>query len=190
MSDSDELDLEGGEQSAADGSEDSSKKKKGAALAVLLPNLLKWGAIGLVALILVVTVAIITVRLTVKGGQPQTAVAESASPYTGSRPQYQPYDSIGQIRTRTKDATPYSVVVEMVIMYDMNDKVAQDEFNTRRFELKDFVRSFFSSKYAAELQPDNEARLKQEIIEALNTRVLDKSKARIVTFNQLDVMEM
>jgi flagellar FliL protein len=99
------------------------------------------------------------------------------------------YSMIGPIRTRTKDATPYTVVVDMVIGYPLNDTAAQTELNSRNYELKDFVRSFFSSKYAADLQPGNEAKLKQEIMELLNTRVLDVAKARSILFNQLDVME-
>ncbi|MDR0378137.1 MAG: flagellar basal body protein FliL [Spirochaetaceae bacterium] len=166
------------------------KSKKASGLALLLPNLLKFVAIGLGALVFIVTVAVITFNILSKGGRNQTVVAESSSPWIGKRPEYQMFTSIGTVRTRTKDATPYSVVIDMVIGYDINDKNTQNELTTRLYELKDFVRSFFSSKYREDLLPSNETRLKQEIVEALNTRVLDSAKARIVLFNQLDVMEM
>jgi flagellar FliL protein len=185
MSDNDDIDLEGGESEGA-----ASSKKKAAGLGALLPNLLKFVAIGLAALIFIVVVVIITFNFINKGGQSQTQTAEPASPYVARRPEYSMFTSIGTVRTRTKDPTSYSVVVDMVIGYDMNDKNAQTELTSRLYELRDFVRSFFSGKYAAELQQENEARLKQEIIEALNTRVLMSSKARIILFNQLDVMEM
>jgi flagellar FliL protein len=185
MSDNDEIDL--GEEESPGG---DSAPKKTSGIAALLPNLLKFVAIGLGALIFIVTVVVITVNIIGGGGRNQTAVAEPASPYVGKRPEYQMFTQIGLIRTRTRDTSPYSVVVDMVIGYDMNDKTAQNELTTRLYELRDFVRSFFSGKSAAELQPSNEARLKQEIMEALNTRVLDSSKARIVLFNQLDLMEM
>ena len=55
----------------------------------------------------------------------------------------------------------------MVLQYDQNDKNAQTELTGRLNELRDFVRSFFNSKTARELQPDNELRIKQEILEAL-----------------------
>jgi flagellar FliL protein len=184
MSDSDELDLGDGD---AVGTESSAKKSSG--LAALLPNLLKFVAIGLGALILIVTVAVITFNTLSKGGQSQTAIPEN-SPYVGTRPQYSYSTIIGPIRTRTKDDSPYAVVVDMVIGYTLNDNAAQTELTGRLYQLRDFVRSFFSSKYAAELQPENEARLKQEILEYLNTRVLDTAKARIILFNQLDVMSM
>ncbi|MDR3130960.1 MAG: flagellar basal body-associated FliL family protein [Treponema sp.] len=185
MSDkSEELnDIEEGEQQ-----EDKEQKKKGG-LASLLPKLLMFVAIGLGALIFIATVAVITVKIVTGGGQNQTGVAASSESWQGKRPDYQMFTSIGTIRTRTRDALPYSVVVDMVIGYDINDKNAQNELTSRLYELKDFVRSFFSGKSREELLPSNEARLKQEIVEALNTRVLDTSKARIVLFNQLDVME-
>lgn len=185
MSDNDELnDLDEG------GSSVDNAPKKASGLAALLPNLLKFVAIGLGALVFIVTVAVITYNILNKGGRNQTVVAEPASPWVGKRPEYQMFTSIGVVRTRTKDISPYSVVVDMVIGYDVNDKNAQNELTSRLYELKDFVRSFFSGKYREDLLPANEARLKQEIVEALNTRVLDSSKARIVLFNQLDVMEM
>ncbi|MDR2070397.1 MAG: flagellar basal body protein FliL [Treponema sp.] len=185
MSDNDELN-----ELDESGSSGDKASKKASGLALLLPNLLKFVAIGLGALVFIVTVAVITYNILNKGGRNQTAVAEPSSAWVGKRPEYQMFTSIGTVRTRTKDATPYSVVVDMVIGYDINDKNAQNELTSRLYELKDFVRSFFSAKYREDLLPTNEARLKQEIVEALNTRVLDSSKARIVLFNQLDVMEM
>jgi flagellar FliL protein len=188
MSDDDGLGELGDE--AAEGGESGGKKKKAAGLAALLPNLFKIAAIGLGALVFIVTVTIITVNIVSKGGKNQTAVAEPSSPYQGRRPEYQMFTSLNSVRTRTKDSTPWSVVVNMVIGYDTNDKNAQAELTSRLHELRDFVRVFFSGKYAAELQPENEARLKQEILEQINTRYLDTSRARIILFEQLDVIEM
>ncbi|MDR1565661.1 MAG: flagellar basal body-associated FliL family protein [Treponema sp.] len=184
MGDADELDLDSGD---AGGIDTGAKKPSG--IAALLPNLLKFAAIGLGALIFIVTVSAITYNILNKSGQSQTVIPEN-SPYVGARPQYSMFTAIGLVRTGTKDPAPYSVVVDMVIGYDMNDNAAASEFTGRLYELRDFVRSFFRSKMAAELQPENEARLKQEIIELLNTRVLNSAKARIILFNQLDVMEM
>jgi flagellar FliL protein len=184
MSDSDDLEL--GDDGASPEMGGPSKKSSG--LGALLPTLLKFVAIGVGALIFIVTVAVITFNIMNKGGSSQTVLPEN-SPYIGKRPEYSMFTSIGVIRTRTKDPTPFSVVVDMVIGYDMNDRNAQTEFTTRLYELRDFVRNFFSNRYAEELQSDNEARLKQEIIEALNTRLFVSSKARIILFNQLDVIE-
>jgi flagellar FliL protein len=188
MSDDDGLGELGDE--SAEGGEGGKSKKKASGLAALLPNLLKFVGLGIAAIVFIVTVAILTYNIMSKGGKNQTALAEPSNPYQGRRPEYQMFTSINAVRTRTKDATPYSVVVNMVIGYDMNDKNAQTELTSRLYELRDFVRVFFSGKYAAELQPENEARIKQEILEQINTRYLDTSRARIILFEQLDVMEM
>ena len=183
MSDSDELDLEGGESGGLD------VPKKTSGLGALLPNLLKFVAIGLGALIFIVTVSMITYNILNKRGQSQTVIPVN-SPFVGARPTYQMFSSIGVIRTSTRDPLPYSVVVDMVIGYDLNDNTAASELTGRLYELQDFVRSFFKSKLANELKPENEARLKQEILETLNTRMLNTSRARIILFRQLDVMAM
>jgi flagellar FliL protein len=47
---------------------------------------------------------------------------------------------------------------------------------------------FFKLKKADELRPENEPRLKQEILEQLNTKILNSGRARIIMFKQLDVM--
>jgi len=180
MSDSDNLDLDDAPSTAA--------PKKASGLTSLLPNLLKFVAIGLGALIFIVTVTVITVNIVNKGGSSQTVIP-SASPFTGARPQYQSFSSIGVIRTTTKDQIPYSVVVDMIIGYDLNDNTTATELTGRLYELRDFVRQFFKSKTAIELSPENEARLKQEILVELNTKILNSGKTRIILFNQLDVIE-
>ncbi|MFP3040196.1 flagellar basal body-associated FliL family protein [Treponema primitia] len=186
MGDGDDILDEGGE--AQDSGGGGSKKPGG--LGALLPNLLKFVAIGLGALIFIITVTVITFNFMNKGGPSQTVVADSSSPYNGKRPEYLYFNSIGTVRCRTKDPTSHSVVVDLAIGYDMNDKNAATELTTRLYELQDFVRNFFSSKYARDLATENEARLKQEIIEALNTKVLNSSKAKNIVFKQLDVVEL
>ena len=183
MSDPDELNLDDGDSSGA------GSQKRGFGLAALLPNLLKFAAIGLGAIIFIVTVSVITYNFLNKAGNSQTLIP-SNSPYIGPRPQYHMFTSIGLIRTNTKDPVPYSVVVDMVVGYDLNDNSAATELTGRLYELRDFVRSYFKSKTANELGPENELRLKQEILETLNTRVLNSGRARIILFNQLDVMQM
>lgn len=180
---SDELDLDGSDS----GVEAAPKKASG--LGSLLPNLLKFAAIGLGALVFIVTVSVITFRILSGSGKAQTVQAATEL-YQPKRPEYSWFTTIGVVRTRTKDPTPYSVVVNMVLGYDMNDKVAQTEMTNRLYELKDFVRAFFSNKTAAELKPENEAQLKLEIRELLNTRLLQNSKVREILFQQLDVVEM
>ncbi|MDR1862676.1 MAG: flagellar basal body-associated FliL family protein [Treponema sp.] len=184
MSDTGELDLEGGEAGGID-----SGAKKTSGLAALLPNLLKFVAIGLGALVFIVTVSVITYNILNKGGRSQTVIPES-SPYVGARPEYNYFSAIGLIRATTRDEIPHAVVVDMIIGYDMGDNAASTELTGRLPELRDQVRRFFRSRTAMELRPENEERLKQDLLEMLNTKILSKARARIITFNQLDVMQM
>ncbi|MDR0554416.1 MAG: flagellar basal body-associated FliL family protein [Treponema sp.] len=187
MSDEDNLDeVEGGESTENKGTD---KKKSGGLLALLL-GLLKFAALGLGALALIITVAVVTFNVMNQGGKAQTDTGESTSPYVGKRPEYAFFSQINTVRTRTRDPVPYSVVVDMVIGYDMNDKNASVEMTSRVYELRDFVRNFFAKKYADDLKPEKEAQLKQELINALNTQVLDSTRARIVLFNTFEIQEM
>jgi flagellar FliL protein len=157
----------------------------------LLPNLLRIIAIGLGALIFIVTVAVITVNIMNRGGgKAQTAMADPTSPYVGRRPEYANYTLLGQVTTRTRDRVMTNVTVEMILQYDQNNNAAAAELSARQYDLRDFVRQYFSGKYAADLTPENEPRLKSEIRDILNTRFLDTAKIRNVLFLRLDIMEM
>ncbi|MDR0410138.1 MAG: flagellar basal body-associated FliL family protein [Spirochaetaceae bacterium] len=179
MSDESELNIE---EEAGD--EGAKKSRAG-----LLPKLLKFIAIGLAAFVFIVTVAVITFNIMSKGGKSQTVVPQTDS-YAAVKKQYSMFTLIGSVNTRTRDATPWMVSVDMIIGYDLNDNATATELTGRLYELRDFVRRYFSSKSSTELQPENEARIKNEIRELLNTTVLDKARARIILFDKLDLYEM
>jgi len=185
MSDSDDLDLDGGAEAAG---VNTSKKKS--SFSLLLPSLLKFIAIGLGALIFIVTVVVLTFNIMNRSGRPQVAVFDPASPYIGRRPEFAHFNQIGVVTTRTRDPSNISVTVEMIISYDMGDNAALSELMNRQYELRDFVRRFFSNRYASELTPAMEDQLRREIMEQLNTRILHTARARQILFNRLDVMEM
>ena len=183
MGDDDALDLGGDELSGVE-----SGSKKGRGFSGLLPNLLKFVAIGIGALIFIVTVAVITYKILNSRGESQT-VLDPTSEYIGTRPQYSTFTLIGQLNTRTRDQT-HTVVVDMLIEYDLNNNAAQTELTGRINQLRDFTRNYFASKYFGDLTPENEDKLKMEIREILNNRYLDTAKVRGILFNKLDVMEL
>jgi len=187
MSDSDDLDLDGGDAPDAGG---AAKKRGGGGLGNLLPTILKFAAIGLGALIFIVTVSVITYNIMSKGGKSQTVISDPSSPYMGKRPEYSYYDSLGQMTVKTRDPVGYNVSVEMIIGYNFNDQAATMELVSRKFELRDFMRRYFSGKYAAELAPEREEELKRDIREQLNTRFLDTARAYLILFDKLDVVEV
>ena len=185
MSDDSGLDLDDSGESAG-----ASAPRKRSGLSALLPTLLKFVAIGIGALIFIVTVAVITFNIMNRGGRTQTAVFDPTSPYVGRRPEFAMFNQIGTVTTRTRDPLNTSVTVEMILGYDMGNNAALSELMNRQYELRDFVRRFFSNKYASELVPEMDTQLRREIQEYLNTRMLHTARVRIVLFNRLDVMEM
>ncbi|MDR2096490.1 MAG: flagellar basal body protein FliL [Treponema sp.] len=182
MSDSEDLDL--GDEDAG-GLDNSSKKTSG--LAALLPNLLKFIAIGLGAVVFIITVTVITSNIMLKNNAGQEAMPAN-SPYIGQRPQYAMFTAIGVVRTRTKDNQ--AVVVDMVIAYEQGNNATATELTARIVELQDFVRKFFSLKTADQVTPEKETEIKKEIIEQLNRDVLSPAKALNIFFRQLDVMKV
>ncbi|MDR1576146.1 MAG: flagellar basal body-associated FliL family protein [Treponema sp.] len=187
MSDSEELDLDGGEAPEA-----SAPPPKKGGLGGVLPAILKFVAIGLGALIFIVTVAVITVTIMNRGGKAQTITADPTSPYVGKRPIYAYYTNIGSITVNTRDTTGarYSVTVVMNIGYDPEDQVTSSELSSRQVELRDFVRTYFQGKYAADLGPEKDAQIRREIQTILNDRFLDTAKVRSIMFDKFDVMEI
>jgi flagellar FliL protein len=181
MSDTDVLDMEEGE------APDAGQKKKKGGLGALLPNILKFAAIGIVALLFIVTVSVITYNIMNDGGKKQTSVTDPSSPYIGRKPIFAWYTDIGTITTKTSDENSVSVV--MNIGYDQTDVAAYSELSGRKVELQDFVRRYFASKKAEDLLPENEEKLKKEIKEQLNMRYLENARVRDIAFTKFDVME-
>jgi len=179
MSDANLDDMEEGEAPEA-----GPKKKKGG-LGALLPTLLKFAAIGIGALLFIVTVSVITYNIMNDGGKTQTNVTDPQSPYIGRKPIFSWYTDIGTITTRAQDNLSVSVVVNLG--YDQADTVAYSELSGRKLELQDFMRQYFARKSADELQ--NEEKLKTEIKEQINKRLLENARIRDITFTKFDVME-
>ena len=167
-------------------SSSSGKKSKG--MGGLLPTLLKWIAIVIGAIILIVTVVIITMK--VMGTNNTATVAVPVSPeYTSKRELLSWYNSIGSIKTKTCDEVPASVIVEVVLGYKIDDKTTATEITQRQIEIKDFLRRYFTGKTAAELRPNNEAKLQMEIRNTINDYILITSRIKDLKFLTLDVLE-
>ena len=182
MSDSEELDIDGGESP-----EESTSPKRKRGIGGLLPTILKFAAIGIGATIFIVTVCVFTINLMRPSGTPQTSTDPSSS-YQGTLEELEWYNGMNAITAKTMDN--YGVSVELFLGYTKGDVAASSELNARRPELRDFLRNYFARKYSSDLQPDKEERLKKEIQEFLNNRYLDTGKIRKITFDKFDVMEI
>ncbi len=162
--------------------------KKSGGLGSLISSILKWVAVGVGAIILIVTVVVITMNIMNQNTRAVSAVPVS-SEYVGTREILDWYSSIGQIRTKTIDQNSASVIVEVVLGYKTGEKSTSTEITARQIEIKEFLRRFFSEKTVLELKPQNEDRLRLEIRNAINDTILSSSKIRDVRFTGYEVVE-
>ncbi len=162
------------------------KKSKG--IGGLLPTLLKWIAIVLGAIILIVTVVVITMKI-MGGNTTQAAVIPVSQDYVGKREVLDWYTSLGQVSTRTTDALPATVTVEVVLGYKQADKAASTEITQRQIEIKDYLRRYFTALSVEDLRPRNEEKRRIEIRNAINDDILSSSKIRDVRFTNLNIIE-
>ncbi|MBR5401542.1 MAG: flagellar basal body-associated FliL family protein [Treponema sp.] len=183
MADEEDLNLDEGGDAAAPA------KKKG--LGNLFSGLLKWIIIAVAAIIVIVVVVFVTVKIVSKNSAKSGAYNPNISEeYQGQREIYDWYKSIGVIQTTTCDENAATVRVNVYLGYKKDDKATSTEITSRSVELKDFLRQYFRSKTAAELKnANNEGKLKMEIRNGINDKVLSSSKIRDISFDQLDVIE-
>ena len=120
-------------------------------------------------------------------GKKQTI--EDFDPCPIPKPRFSFYTDIGTIRATTKDNPPYSIIVDLVIGYDIGDTETANDLVTKNKELRYLLDEFFRSKLASELIPENEENLKKNIREIINEQLFDANKIRIVSFIRLHIFE-
>ncbi len=142
------------------------------------------GAIGLI-----VTVVVITVNHMNQQGKPATEITTSDEYGDVPTPIYQYSTLLGEIRTRTNDVEPASVVVKITIGLDANDKETPTELTARQYQIRDMLRQYFSSKSASELGSANETAIKEEIKEKLNNMLTKNGAIKEVLFESFNVIQ-
>lgn len=162
-------------------------KAKGAGPGLL--KILTVVGIALGAVILIVTVVIVTMGFMNKQGKPVTEIPVTES-YQAATPVYAYVTTIGEIRTRTIDAEPSSVVVKINLGFDATDKEGPNEITQRLYQIRDFLRGYFSNKKAEDLTPDKEKDLKLELKEDLNNLLTKNGAIKEVLFETLNVVAM
>ncbi len=118
------------------GAEDVAGPRSGGILSGMLLTILKWAAIGIGAVIIVVTTTIITVRIVSKGNQQQGLAAISPA-YAAKAAPLASYDDIEQIRGQTADDPPAIFLLQVSLGYDPKDKEVSTEIGNRQREIQD-----------------------------------------------------
>lgn len=170
-----------------DGADAAAPAKGGKGL--IIPGLLKWVAIALGAVILIVTVVIITTKIVSSNSSNVPSSVLMSEEYTPTREILTWYTSLGIIQTKTMESNPASVRVDVVLGYKKDDKQTASEITARTVEIKDYLRNFFTRKTAEELGPQNEENLKLEIRTGINDTILSSSRIKDVRFMTLDVIQ-
>lgn len=172
---------EGGEAETA-----AAPKAKGAGPG--LARILMFVGIGLGAVIFIVTVVVITVGIINGQGKPATAIPVSEA-YQAAPPVYQYNTTIGEIRARTNDPEPSSVVVSISLGFDLSDKEESKNVTDTLPRMRDWLLSYFMNKSADDLTPDKMQMVKEELKENLN-RILPKPTIKEVLFSRFDVIKI
>ncbi len=169
------------------GSEDAAGPRSGGILSGMLLTILKWAAIGIGAVIIVVTTTIITVRIVSKGNQPQGLAAVSPA-YAGKAEPLASFDDIEQIRGQTADDPPAIFIMQLSLGYDPKDKEVSTEIGNRRREIQDLVLKDVSQKRAADLAPGRYGEVQAELMDMINS-IMRNGKVKSVMFRQFVVQK-
>ncbi|MDR0525361.1 MAG: DUF4190 domain-containing protein [Spirochaetaceae bacterium] len=111
----------------------------------------------------------------------------SESQYENTIPQYETFTHLGIMRVNSKEQ--HTVLLDIVLEYNQNINDSRIELNAKVDKMKDFIRQYFATKNASDLIPENENKIKQEIMELLNTECLDIAQISGVLFKKFEVME-
>jgi flagellar FliL protein len=170
------------------GGEDVGGPRKPGIFSGLLLTILKWAAIVVGIILVVVTVTFFTVRALDKGRVAQNVAAQS--------PAYQPKeepltysDVVESIRGQTADEEPATFLVEISIGYAQNDKQVSAEIGQRARQLQDLALKYLSRRTADELGPAYYDLIQDDLRSQING-VMTTGKVKSVVFRQISVMKL
>jgi flagellar FliL protein len=169
------------------GADAAAGPRSGGLLSGMLLNILKWAAIGIGAVIIVVTTTVITVRIVSKGNQQQGLAAISPA-YATKQPPLASFDDIEQIRGQTADDPPAIFLMQVSLAYDANDKLIGPEIGGRKRQIQSLILTDISQKTAADLVPANYNKLQAELLDIINS-VMKDGKVQGVMFRQFVVQK-
>ena len=154
----------------------------------LVLTILKWAAIVVGIIILVVTVTVVTIGIRDRGRVAQNVAAAS--------PAYQPKeeplsysDVIEDIRGQTADEEPATFLVEISIGYAQDEKQVSAEIGQRARQIQDLCLKYLSRRTAGELGPAYYDLIQDDLRGQING-VMTSGKVKSVVFRQISVMKL
>lgn len=168
------------------GGQDLEVGKKGGFIPSFVIKILKYVAIAVAGIIFIVSIVVITFSILNKGAGSKTVLPTSLD-YTTKPPVYSWYD-IDEIRGRTADRNPATVIVKVKLGYQENNKNVQSELVQRTPQILDLIRRFFSSKLTSELSAEYEMEIKEELKRRINL-IMNSGKVLDIAFIEYNVFE-
>ena len=169
------------------GVEEAGGPRRGGLFSGLMLNILKWAAIGVGVIILVVTTTVVTFNALKKGSASQNLAAVSPA-YQTKEPPLAYYDNIDQIRGQTNDETPAVYLLRVSLGYDPTDKQISVEIGLREREIQNLLLKYVSGKTVAELSPAHYGDLQEEMKDAINA-IMSMGKIKSVVFREFTVVK-
>lgn len=172
----------GGDDAAGGG------QKKVGFLGGMFIQVLKWVAIGVGAIVFIVTVVVITVNA-ISGNQAAQTALTVTDDFQGTWEDLSWYSAIGEIRGRTADENPATFIVEVQLGYHEEDRTLYNEIVAQTPRITHEIRRFFAEKTLRELTQTDEEALLDDIQARLN-RGLSDGQIQDVIFTSFNVLEL
>jgi flagellar basal body-associated protein FliL len=154
-----------------------------------MAKVLIYVAVGIVALVVSVTVSVLTYRFMDRGNRTRQFPVISDD-YETEIPQYAYFDFLTgegyDLRTQTADPERYSFAAKIKLGYDDTQyKNLNSELTQKNDPMMDTIRFFFSQKTAKQLQ--NEEAIKRDLLSRLNS-LLSMGRIEEVIFLEYQIL--
>jgi flagellar basal body-associated protein FliL len=121
-----------------------------------------------------------------KGAKSKTAISSSPE-YAKSVPVYSWFD-VDEVRGKTADRNPATVIVRVQLGYEKDNKTIQTELVARTPQIIDLVRRYFSEKPISELGSGYEMEIKEELKRRIN-QIMSQGKVQDIAIIEYNIIE-
>ncbi len=170
------------------GAEEAAGPRRGGLLSGMVLTILKWAAIGIGVIVIVVTTTVITVRAVTKGATAATGLAAISPEYAPKAEPLATYSDIDQVRGQTADNPPAIFLLQLSLGYSAKDEHFSVEIGQRKAQIQDLILKIISQKTAADLTASHWDELQAELQNAINA-IMTTGKVRKVDFHSFIVTQ-
>ncbi len=163
------------------GTEEVAGPRRAGLLSGMVLTILKWAAIGIGVIIIVVTTTVITVRAVTRGATQASGLAAISPEYGPKEEPLATYSDIDQIRGQTADDPPAIFLLQLSLGYSTRDDQFSVEIGQRKAQIQDLILKTISMKPAADLSASHWDELQAELLNDINA-IMTTGKVRKINF--------